>query len=737
MDDHAADLTEHQHHRKEQLLTEHQASHIAVENAIVLKHGELFLLSQRGGEVPWELPHAYGLFLRDNRYLDGLQLRLNGKSLTSLSAIDARRYRVRHYLSNPDLPCAGGEIVERSTIEVRRDRVIRGETFYEMLTLTNYGSDPAPLVLEICFRAGFEDLFILKGFMDEPRGELGAGEVHGDSQVRLHYDAVDGTHLSTTLAFEPAPASLQVDQARYEFKLEPRACFRVALTVRPCQSSSAEQATLARPRDPDLLARMLQRSARLWRDSVAHVQSSNETFDRVFERAVSDLSVLRSRIDGIPYFVAGVPWFVTLFGRDAAICGLQTLPFGARTAGDSARLLARYQADRVDAFRDAEPGKILHELRRGELSRAGEIPQSPAYYGTVDATPLFLRLIAEYVDWSGDVSLAHELRGNIDRALGWIDNYGDHDGDGYLDYVGKYSGNLINQGWKDAGNSIVHADGSMPEPPIAIVEAQAYVYRAWLDTARLLRLLDDEPKARELEERAAELKERFDRDFWSDDIGFYLVGRERGGRPIASITSNAGHVLESGIAPEQRARVVAARLLQDDMYSGWGVRTLSSKNPAYNPMGYHLGSVWPHDNALLIAGLCRYRCFEPALELFSDLIGVATHVEEFRLPELFCGHPREPGQLRPVPYPVACIPHAWAAGSVLHTLAALLGLRANAPQRKLAIVRPQLPSWLDQLRLDNVVVGDATVDLQFTRRDGNAAVKHEVKSGRVDIEVES
>jgi glycogen debranching enzyme len=529
MDDHAADLTEHQHHRKEQLLTEHQASHIAVENAIVLKHGELFLLSQRGGEVPWELPHAYGLFLRDNRYLDGLQLRLNGKSLTSLSAIDARRYRVRHYLSNPDLPCAGGEIVERSTIEVRRDRVIRGETFYEMLTLTNYGSDPAPLVLEICFRAGFEDLFILKGFMDEPRGELGAGEVHGDSQVRLHYDAVDGTHLSTTLAFEPAPASLQVDQARYEFKLEPRACFRVALTVRPCQSSSAEQATLARPRDPDLLARMLQRSARLWRDSVAHVQSSNETFDRVFERAVSDLSVLRSRIDGIPYFVAGVPWFVTLFGRDAAIVGLQTMPFGCRTAGESARLLAHYQARDVDGYRDAEPGKILHELRRGELSRAKEIPQQPAYYGTVDATLLFLQLIAGYVSWSDDLALAEDLKPNIDAALGWIDRDGDHDGDGYLDYVGRYRKGLINQGWKDAGNSIVRADGSIPEPPIAPVEVQGYLYRAWRDTAQLLRRLGDDRRAAELDERAAELQQRFERDFWSDELQCYMVARERGG----------------------------------------------------------------------------------------------------------------------------------------------------------------------------------------------------------------
>jgi glycogen debranching enzyme len=736
MDDHTTGLTDQQHRRKEQLLTEHQASHIAVDNAIVLKHGELFLLSERGGDVPWERPHAYGLFLRDNRYLDGLQLRLNGEPLKTLSAIDARRYRVRHYLSNPDLPCGDGEIVERSTIEVRRDRVIRGETFYEMLTLTNYGSEPAPLKFEIRYRACFEDLFILKGFMDEPRGKVGRGDVHGGQQVCLHYDAVDGTHLSTTLGFDPAPSSLQVDCARYEFKLEPGACYRVALTVRPCESADPQRA-LARPRDPNVLARMLQRSARLWQDSVARVRSSNETFDRVFDRAVSDLGVLRSRIDGIPYFVAGVPWFVTLFGRDAAICGLQTLPYGARTAGDCARLLARYQADRVDAFRDAEPGKILHELRRGELSRAGEIPQSPAYYGTVDATPLFLRLIAEYVAWTADLALARELRGNINRALGWIDNYGDHDGDGYLDYVGKYSGNLINQGWKDAGNSIVHADGSMPEPPIAIVEAQAYVYRAWLDTARLLRLLDDETKARELEERAAELKERFDRDFWSDDIGFYLVGRERDGRPIASITSNAGHVLESGIAPEHRARVVAERLLQDDMYSGWGVRTLSSKNPAYNPMGYHLGSVWPHDNALLIAGLCRYQRFEPALKLFSDLVGVATHVEEFRLPELFCGHSREPGQLRPIPYPVACIPHAWAAGSVLHSLAALLGLRADAPQRRLAIVRPRLPEWLEQLQLTDVVVGDATLDLQFTRAEGTTAVTYEIKSGQINIEVES
>jgi glycogen debranching enzyme len=736
MDDRTRKLSDSEHRLKAQLLTQHHASHIAVESSVVLKHGEMFLLSTAGGDVPRDLPHAYGLFLRDNRYLDALTLTLNGKALVPLTTIDTHGYRTRHYLTNPDLECDSEKTIERNTIEVRRDRVIRSETLYEMITLASFGERAVPLKLELRFRSSFEDFFILKGFMKGPRGTLLPAVVQAPDRVRLRYEGVDALHRSTHIGFEPTPALLDDEHAVFERQLAAGQTWRIAVTIRPCVAENEPgECVRIKAREPERLKRMLERSARLWSDTTAAVSTSNQTFDRIFAQAVDDLGLLRSQVDGLHYFSAGVPWFVTLFGRDAATIGMQTLPFGWQTAGDSARLLARYQADRIDAFRDAEPGKILHELRRGELSRANEIPQSPAYYGTVDATLLFLMLIADYVDWSNDLELARELRGNIDRALHWIDHHADHDGDGYLDYVGKYENGLINQGWKDAGNSIVRADGSMPEPPIAPVEVQGYLYRAWWDTARLLRRLGEDTRASELEARAEDLKERFDRDFWSDDIGCYLVARECDGKPVASVTSNAGHVLATGIAPQHRARAVAARLFEGDMHSGWGIRTLSADNPAYNPMGYHLGSVWPHDNAFIIAGLCRYQLYDKALALFGDLVSVASNLEDFRLPELFCGHPREEGQIKPVPYPVACIPQAWAAGSLLHALSHLLGLRADAPGGRLKVVRPQLPLRIDSLQIKRLHLGAARIDLHFARGQGATTLRTEVREGSAQIDL--
>lgn len=732
-------LTQRQHARKEKILTQSEPAKVReTASATVLKQGSVYLLSTPAGEVPERLPHGFGLFSEDCRFLDRYTLTVNGRTLTALSNSDVRGFETHHHLANPELPDpAGGGQIPRNTVAVHRRRLIRGGVFHERTAIRNYGRSPVCLRIELRFRSRFEDLFVLKGFVSNPRGTLRDPRVRDRDTVELSYDGCDGVRRTTTILFGEAPDELSGDRACWEWTLEPGSGRSISVTITPQEHAKEEDAarTPARPGgDPDAMRRWLQRLEERWQKRAATIRSSNELFDRVLQRSLLDLRLLRSRLDGLHYFAAGVPWFVTLFGRDSATVAIQTMPYGQHVAGETLRLLARYQAQEVDAYRDAEPGKILHEFRSGELAQAGAIPQSPAYYGTVDATLLFIILMAEYVNWSGDLALIRSLRPALDRALGWIDTFADHNGDGYLDYVGGYENGMINQGWKDAGNSIVNADGSFPKPPIALCEVQSYAYRARRQAATLLRHLGDPSTAEEQERQAARLRERFERDFWSDDLGCYQMALQAGGVPTDVVSSNAGQVLWGGIAAPERARRVAERLMQPDMFSGWGVRTLSSGATAYNPVSYHLGSVWPHDNGLIAAGLRRYGQDEPALRIFGALFQAAANFRDERLPELFCGFERGEEQA-PIRYPVACSPQAWAAGSLPHTLWTLLGLRADALERRLRVVRPRLPASLDWLEIEGVPVGDAVVDLRFEREgsDGPIRVRPTVHTGRLDV----
>lgn len=731
-------LSEREHERKAEILTHPQPAYVRdTSNAIVLKQGSLFLLSDNLGDVPWDLPHGLGLYDEDCRFLDGYTLRLNGVEPVALSSSSPRGFIARHDLTNPELAdSVSGAPLPRNTLGIRRSRLVRGGVLHESLVCHNYHGAPARFRLEVRFRARFEDIFIVKGFVAEPRGELLPPRVEAD-RVTLRYAGKDGYWRQTVLAFRPAPSRLEGDRATYDLELAPGQEWCLAISITP--SERPMERAPRRPGQPSAepsdKARWLARAEAIWLSRTADVRSSHPLFDRVCRRALLDLRLLRSRLDGLHYFAAGVPWFATLFGRDAAIVGLQTLPYGLATVRETLLLLARYQATTADPFRDAEPGKILHEFRTGELAQLGAIPQSPAYYGTVDATPLFLVLLAEYVNWSGDLELARRLRPNLEAALDWIARFGDHDGDGYLDYGGRYPSGLVNQGWKDSGNAIVNADGTLADPPIALCEVQSYVYRAWRLSAGLLRALGEPERATALERRADELRERFERDFWSEELGCYVLALQRGGRPCAVATSNAGQVLWGGIARPDRAARVVERLMRPDLFSGWGIRTLSSAATAFNPISYHLGSVWPHDNALILRGFRRYGHDAAALRLFDALFEAASGFRDHRLPELFCGYPREADEERPVRYPVACVPQAWAAGAILDMLWALLGLGADALQGRLRIVRPRLPSWLTWLEVSDLWVGDARVDLRFERRaDGSVAASSRVRTGALRIE---
>jgi glycogen debranching enzyme len=454
-----------------------------------------------------------------------------------------------------------------------------------------------------------------------------------------------------------------------------------------------------------------------WRSRCTTITSDSERFNELIATSARDLRALTMPAPGGQILAAGIPWYVAPFGRDALMAAGEALILNPALTRDALVSLAKLQATEDDPWRDAEPGKILHELRVGELARAGLVPHSP-YYGTVDATPLFLMRAADYYAWTGDLETLRLLRPALDAALRWIDEYGDRDGDGFVEYERRSTGGLRNQGWKDSESSIVHADGSLAEGPIALVEAQGYVYAAKRTIADVYDALGLGEVAERLRVEAGKLRMAFNEAFWNPEEGTFALALDGRKRQVASVTSNPGHCLYCGIVDPEKAGSVVERLLAADMFSGWGIRTLSSSCPAYNPMSYHNGSVWPHDNAIIAAGLGRYGHHREVLRIADCLFEVATGARDSRLPELYCGFDRSE-RAAVVAYPVACIPQAWAAAAPLLVLQAMLGISAGAPDRALRIERPVLPDWLTNIRLEGLRVGEASVTLDF-RRDGHA-----------------
>jgi len=472
---------------------------------------------------------------------------------------------------------------------------------------------------------------------------------------------------------------------------------------------------------------------RAWRSTSARIETTDVLAQRALGRASADLRLLLNSGpgEGERYVAAGVPWFSCLFGRDSLINSMQMLCIRPQIARSTLSILARLQATEVDDWRDAQPGKILHELREGELARANEIPHSP-YYGTVDATPLWLMLLSEYERWTGDAELIDRLWPNAIAALEWMDKYGDLDGDGLIEYERHSRRGLANQGWKDSGDAIRNRDGSLADGPIALVEVQGYAYAARRGIARLARLRGDAETALKQEEAAERLRQRFEESFWMDDPGIYAMALDGAKQRVTGIASNAGHALWSGIASPERAESTARVLTDRGMWSGWGIRTLSSDTIGYNPIGYHLGTVWPHDNAICAAGFSRYGLIEEARLVAGTLIEATNHFREARLPELYCGFARDKSPL-PVPYPVACSPQAWAAGSLFHLVSATLGMQPNAREQVLELVRPSLPANLTSLRMRNLRVGEALVDLEFGAEKGSISVEVLHRTGDVDV----
>ena len=728
-------LPQERKERKQRLLGQRRPSETSgLADAIVIKDADLFFLTEPNGNVPLQGDHGLGLYFHDCRYLNGYEIRLAGMPLVPLAATAGRGFMAKFELANLKMKTANGTVVQREELEVQWHRIVDSDAraLDEWLTVKNFSRQPVDCPLSLTFRAEFEDLYAVRGFLNQKFGTV-QEVAWKDGALQFLYEGRDAVYRGLSIYFSPVPDKMDGTTAHFDFKLAPREAKQVRVALLMTETADRAKAQSARgftQPDPAQLESKLEGATEKWLDVVTDVFSDSLLLEEVIDRSFRDLQILRMKMEQETFFAAGTPWFATLFGRDSILTALQTLAYDPGMSEQTLRLLARYQGQRVDEWKDEQPGKILHELRVGEAARIGLIPHTP-YYGSIDATPLFLILIGRHADWTGTLALFNELRAPVERALEWMSHYGERDG--YLTYSSTSEKGLENQGWKDSGDGIINADGTLAVPPIAIVEAQGYAYRAKLAVADLYERAGEAQRALQLRREAADLQTRFNRDFWVRRKGFYALALQKDGKAAAVVSSNPGHALWTGIADPDKARLTAERLMRDDMFSGWGIRTLSQKEQAYNPLGYHLGSVWPHDTALIAAGFRRYRYDDEALRLFDGLLRAATHFKGYQLPELFAGFSSAEYDV-PVPYPAANHPQAWAAGSVPYMLQSMLGLMPEAFDKRLRVVRPILPDFVDEVELHRLRVGEAQVDLRFERNANDVVTVHTLRvTGRLDV----
>ncbi len=666
-----------------------------------LKHGDSFGLFDRAGDLDGQRGSPDGFYHLDTRYLSRLRLRLNGQTPVLLgSALSADNTTLTCDLTNGE-----GSGLQRGQLHLRRSKLIWHDACHERFAIRNFGERPQRVRIDLDFASDFADLFEVRGRSRPARGQTHPSRVEGQ-RVILSYTGLDESTRYTTLTFAPAPDVLGQYEATFVFTLAPGERRVFFLSV-GCGQTLGE--AIVPERAFHAAVRSTRRRRRYAEARAATADTSHEVFNDVLVRAAADLRMLLTDKPSGPYPYAGIPWFSTAFGRDALITAWQALWFDPHIAQGVLAFLAETQADREDPANDAEPGKILHEMRGGEMAYLREVPYG-RYYGSVDSTPLFVMLAGAYLDRTGDLALLRHLSPNIEAALGWIDRYGDLDGDGFVEYMRQTPTGLVNQGWKDSGDSIFHADGTLAQGPIALVEMQGYVYAAWRAAARIAHAMGDAGRCALLEERAEDLRQRFDAAFWDEELGTYVLALDGQKKPCRVRSSNAGHALFTGIAKPERAQRLVQTLMDAASFSGWGIRTLAVGEARYNPMSYHNGSVWPHDNAMIAAGFARYGFGTEAARLLDGLFAAAERLELHRLPELFCGFPRRNGG-GPTPYPVACAPQAWAAVAPLSLLASCLGIGFEPDIGRVSFQHPVLPRFLERVVLKNLSLHGARLDV--------------------------
>ncbi len=680
----------------------------AAEHPLVLKHDRLFLLTDPHGDIAPAGVCSLGLFHDDTRILSHYALAVKAGPAALLSAQIPSAFEAQIDLAVNDLAFGGNRWDPRNVVHIRRQFVV-SDRLTERVTLTSYHRTPLDYWIEITFGADFADIFEVRGWRRAGRGQYYAPEVDRD-RLAFGYRGRDGLLVRSVVRFREPPDRLSATTAGWEVTLAGEQRVELEWDVSP---ELGDDAPALPVRGFDDSRAALGRVYRSWQERTSTWVTDNAEFDHLIRRASDDLRALYTEIDGDTVVSAGIPWYSTVFGRDSIITSLQALPLTPRIAVDTLRYLARRQGARNDPYTEEQPGKILHELRRGEMARSGEIPHVP-YYGSIDATPLWLILLHETWRWTGDEELVRGLLPHADRALEWIDSYGDRDGDGFLEYARASEKGLANQGWKDSGDGVPFPDGSLPEPPIALIEVQGYVYDAKLRMAELYESAGQDERATELRRQARELRERIRAAFWLEEMGTFALALDGAKRRIATATTNAGHLLWSRVPTADEAARMTARFLEPDFFSGWGIRTLSAVHPVFNPMSYHNGSVWPHDNAILVLGMALHGHSRSALPVVKALYEAGIEADFQRLPELYCGMTRRSGS-RPVGYPVSCSPQAWASGTMPMLMQALLGLYPEAPARILHVRDPVLPDFLNELKVSGLTIGGSQVALQFRR----------------------
>lgn len=694
-----------------------------IRDALVIREDGLFLLTDTDGSIPLNNDSGFGLYHNDTRYLSGWDVSLVGVEPIVLLSTAELGFGQEQVMTNPELINEQGEVLRSGSLEIRRQRVL-DQGLMESIRLTNFALLPLALTLQYQFDADFADLFELRGIHRKQRGQLHGPRLH-PSAVTFAYRGLDDVVRQVAVQFRRKPDVLGRHRAVFHLNIEPGKAEEIGVEVavdRPAGlgTGSARQSTVS-----------LGESHREWKESCTRVLTSNDLFNAALDRSAADLRVLwTDRGPDLSYVSAGVPWYDTLFGRDSALAAMMSLALRPQMARDILRCLTRFQGKVSDPSREEEPGKIIHEVRQGEMANTGEVVFG-RYYGSIDSTPLFVLLAAEYYRWTGELKLMRELQSCINAALVWMERLGDLDGDGYLEYLKKAPHGLDNQGWKDSEDSIVDEDGNPLKTPVALVEAQGYMYAAKQGIADVYEDLGDAERARQLREEAASLRRRINVDFWMPE-GYYALALDAEKKPARVVTSNAGQLLWSGAPTQARARRQIDLLMRNDMYSGWGIRTLSSSARRYNPMGYHLGTIWPHDNALIMSGLKRYGAEAELNELATAICDATYAFPYFRLPELFSGSPRS-AHHAPVPYPVACRPQAFAAAALPSLLTSILGLVPDAPHGRLYVVRPRLPFWLDFVRLSGLRFGEGTVDLIYRRRGSRTVVEVIGKTSPLEV----
>lgn len=707
----------------------HANSSFTDNRKIILKQGDSFGIFDRFGDIHAGGEGYFGLYHEGTRFLSQMEFYLENKRALLLSANLRDENEVLTVdLSNPDFYSEKtGKFIEHGIIHILRTKFVRDGIYYERLSFKNFGTEPIDVKASFRFSADYADIFEVRGMKRKARGNF-LGIMAEKTSLSFAYMGLDGVKRTTRVEFDRIPESINKNKVDFKLEMPGKGFYELTLKIRFYHSSknhAVQEKSFTEAHD------LLLNRIREVKQNACTFESDNEQFNEWMNRSLSDLYTLLTETEQGLYPYAGIPWYSTAFGRDGIITALMCLWMDPEIAKGALNFLALSQATTENSFQDSEPGKIFHEVRKGEMALNEEIPFKQ-YYGTIDATPLFVILAGEYLIRTHDLETIARIWPNIAMAMEWIEKYGDIDKDGFVEYRKKSQTGLDNQGWKDSHDSIIYEDGNLAEPPIALCEVQGYVYDAKMKAAMIARKLGHHELAEKWTREASELKEKFNRVFWSESRSVFVLALDGSKNKCEVLSSNAGHCLFSGIAEAEKAKLTAEALLSPDSFSGWGVRTLAKSEVKYNPMSYHNGSVWPHDNAIIAAGMKKYGFHKKTNKIFNALMNTSLYMENKRLPELFCGFERREKE-GPTAYPVACSPQAWAVASVFMMIQSALGIEVNGESNTLCFNHPTLPDFLTHLTVKNLRINGNLVSFKAERSNKAVSIKALEKTGNLEV----